>query len=944
MPTAATSTETENAHATRAHRLLSGATDIVTRAADEAALQASFCALLIDEAGYHFAWISEAANDAAYMRPTMSAGDGGPFLAHWASVTNTAYPPVETVRRTWQPVTCPNLAATPADSHWHTVELESRFGAMITVPLVTNDQFFMGTLSCVAAAPTTFPDTERELLAELADLLVLGMAACRMRKANQHAAIALHAQEEFLRSFVAQPSDDIVLMDAAGHFRYASPSVTRHTGRLAEELTAQALVDLTHPEDQDAMEELLERARQLPERVHDLQFRLHHYNGAWRWIEIILINRLDDPAIGALVANFRDVTLRRQIETALHNAQYFQKTNVTCIGEGIIVFDRSFRYMLWNAYMEGLTGIAADDVLGRDAADLSPFLFQQDMTPLLARALTGETVHSDDIAFTQPNSGQTGWITCLFSPLLDEQDGTIGVIGIVQDITQRKLAEEALRLQEMQYRLLFTHMVEGVALCEMGYDATGQAVDYRFIDVNPAFEHFAGRAHSELVGHSATHFWGAPLPYLELFAQVAATGEPVVFDTFLERFARHVHLSAFSHKPGFVALVLEDITAGVRTQEEIQRMSKLDSLATMAGGIAHDFNNLLTAINGNIGLAQMAVEMGKADRLPGLLNTAETATTRARDLTMKLLTFAKGGAPIRADLAPAALIRDAAAMALTGSHSLAQVTCAPDLWLVHADAGQLTQVLHNLLINADQAMPEGGRVRVTAENARLSDDDGVPLPPGQYVVITVADEGLGIASEIREKIFDPFFSTKPKASGMGLASVYSIVRGHDGLVTVDSTPGRGSTFRIYLPAVVKQAAAQVVAAPPRRVVPWRILLFDDEPIILETLQMALESAGHTVETVADGAAAETAWRGALAAGTPFDLGIFDLTVPGGPGGKEVVERLRADHPTLRVVASSGYATDPIIANYRDYGFTDRLAKPYRIGEALALVARLQAEA
>ncbi len=752
-------TDAEKSHAARAHRLLSGATDIVTRAADEAALLAACCTLLIDEGGYHFVWLGEAANDAAYIRPTVSAGHGAAFLAHWATVTNAGYPPLETVRRTWQPVVCPNLAAA-AESRWRLAEVAGHFGAMITLPLVTNDQFFMGTLTCVTAAPAAFPDAERELLESLADLLVLGMAACRMRKANQHAAIALHAQEEFMRSFVAQPSDDIVLLDADGCFRFASPSVTRHTGRLAEELTELTLDALTHPDDQTAVTELLARAVEHPERVHDLQFRLHHHNGAWRWIEMILINRLDDPAVTALVANFRDVTLRRQIETALHTAQYFQKTNVTCIGEGIIVFDRTYRYMLWNAYMEGLTNIPADDVLGRTAADLSPFLFQQDMTPLLARALTGDTVHSEEIAFTLPHSGQAGWITCLFSPLLDEQDGVIGVIGIVQDITQRKLAEEALRLQEMQYRLLFTHMVEGVALCEMGYDATGQAVDYRFIDVNPAFESFAGRTQAELVGQSATGVWGTPLPYLDILAQVAATGEPIVFDTYLEQHARHIHLSAFSHKPGFVALVLEDTTAMVLSQEEIQRMSKLDSLSTLAGGIAHDFNNLLTGITGNIGLAQMAVEMGKTDRLPVLLARAETATTRARDLTMKLLTFARGGAPIRVDLSPAPLIKEATAIALTGSHSLAQVACAPDLWLVHADAGQLTQVLHNLLINADQAMAEGGTVHVLAKNTQLGEEDGVPLTPGPYVVIAIRDEGVGIAPEIREKIFDPFFSLK----------------------------------------------------------------------------------------------------------------------------------------------------------------------------------------
>jgi PAS domain S-box-containing protein len=371
-----------------------------------------------------------------------------------------------------------------------------------------------------------------------------------------------------------------------------------------------------------------------------------------------------------------------------------------------------------------------------------------------------------------------------------------------------------------------------------------------------------------------------------------------------------------------------------KIEEEILKVQKLESIGILAGGIAHDFNNILTAILNNLYLLKTSINI--EDKAYRRLEAAEKGIRNAAALTKQLLTFSKGGEPIKETMYIGNLFRDTTAFALRGSNVRSELDIPDNLWSVEADSGLLSQTISNIVINSDQAMPDGGVIKGHAENIIVREKDDLPLTEGRYVRLTIKDSGVGISDDHLGRIFDPYFTTKQKGSGLGLASAYSIVKKHGGHIMVESEIGTGTTFHIYLPASIKEVALKMeMAGFAPTASPANVLLMEDELLIAESTVMGLEGFGYKVKSARDGAEAIEMYRDAMETGAPFDVVILDLTIPGGMGGRETISRLREMAPDVKAIVASGYSDDPIMSNFREYGFIGVIEKPYEIEELVA---------
>ena len=397
----------------------------------------------------------------------------------------------------------------------------------------------------------------------------------------------------------------------------------------------------------------------------------------------------------------------------------------------------------------------------------------------------------------------------------------------------------------------------------------------------------------------------------------------------------------FEGEPALL-LTLYDVTDRERIDEELARTQRLESLALLAGGMAHDFNNLLTSVFGHAEAARHGLPPEASARHE--LDVVVSALDRARDLTRQLLTFATGGAPRHQVVPVAKMLEEAVRIGLGGSSLRARVEVEPGTPPVDVDEGQMNQVLSNLLVNARQAIAGAGQVVLRARPRAARSGEFPGVEPGPCVEITVRDDGPGIPPETLPRVFDPFFTTRPGGTGLGLATCHSIVRRHGGHVSIASRLGEGTTVTVILPAAKGPAAAE---APPAAGVAagvgrLRVLLLDDERLVARAGEKLLARGGHEVEVVATGEAAVAAWRRAREEGRPFDVGLFDLTVVGGLGGGEAIRRIREFDPHARAIACSGYFDDDVMASPGAFGFAGALPKPYLVADldaALALATR-----
>ncbi len=386
-------------------------------------------------------------------------------------------------------------------------------------------------------------------------------------------------------------------------------------------------------------------------------------------------------------------------------------------------------------------------------------------------------------------------------------------------------------------------------------------------------------------------------------------------------------------------LVVRDMTEHERMTAAARKHQQVESLGVLAAGIAHDFNNILTVVMGNVSLA--AEKLGPRTAVHAHLDEAAGAAVQARELTGQLLTFARGGTPLKTAARLPEIIRESTRFGLHGSPVRPAFALPPNLWAVEVDSGQLNQVIHNLVINAVQAMPGGGCLRVAAGNRAATGGESHGLPAGRYVELSVADQGCGVSAEDLPRIFDPYFTTKKSGNGLGLAMCAVIIRDHGGRITVESELGKGTTFRIFLPATDKTPVT--ASAPERGTLTrrrGRILVLEDDEALQKLLAMMIQRLGYRADLVSRGEDAVRVFQAAEQEGEPIDGAVLDLTVPGGMGGCEVIQRLRALRPGFPALVSSGAANNPAIAEFQQHGFCGAIAKPYTLAQFAEALGRL----
>lgn len=733
--------------------------------------------------------------------------------------------------------------------------------------------------------------------------------------------------------------------------------------------------------------------------------------------------------------------------------------------EGIIVYDLQLRYQVWNRYMSEISGVPADQVLGRYALDVFPFLENAGLIQAFQRVLDEQVSLTVDYPLPQ-GATREGWSQSILSPLYDPSGQLRGIFEIVRDITRLKQAEAELKRSEQNYRQLFEESPLAAAqvgldfhfqqvnkeFCRfLGYDQeallgmsfsdvtleedresdqkfireliTGECNVYfrekqyicadgsltwglvtvklvrdqqgnplhfmsQILDINRSrlsetalrdaldftqnlmdasqlmivgLDHSGqvmtfNRAAEEITGYSFAEIRGRSwfetivprerYPYVwKEFERSRLEGAPRQFENPIltkegrERWINwhNTHLIRSGHNEGSLSFG-QDITDQRQAEQELRRLRKMETLGQLAGGLAHDFNNILASIIGNIELAEMLLTDEPREARECIRSSLDVALS-GRGLTRQLLTFAKGGEPVLVSGDLRKVLEDAGKIVLHGSNCSLEMQIADGLWNARMDVDQICQVLQNLVLNAAQSMPGGGRIRVTASNHVITENTD-ELSAGNYLAVTVEDSGVGISPENLGRIFEPYFTTRKTGTGLGLATAWSIIQKHRGSIEIQSVVGQGTIFTLMIPAHSENGKASVNEtgkAQEYNLSGKRILVMDDELHILAMARRLLVREGMEVLEARDGEQAVTLFLNCQAVGETIDLFLLDLVIPGGMDGVDTVTRLRSIDPGILAIATSGYSSNAVMSDHKNYGFQGVLKKPYMAEELVQVL-------
>lgn len=621
---------------------------------------------------------------------------------------------------------------------------------------------------------------------------------------------------------------------------------------------------------------------------------------------------------------------------ARENAEKFRSVAENAV-DYIFIKDRNRRYTFVNKAFQQLLGLKESEILGKTPIEIYGPEQARIVEEVDDRTFAGETVNETRSLLL---GGREYYLQTAQSPLTSENGEITSIMGIVRNVTGLHQAEESLRESNKRNVAMLAAMPEMVFVL---------TEDGTYVDFKADREDELAIPPNEIIGKNLRDAMFEDEQVCFILDQIRETLQTGRVHSFEYKLTTRSSAGYFDARlapfgPHKVLATVRNITEKKKAEEELQTIQRLKSVGVLAGGIAHDFNNILMGLYGNLSLAREMLPPDNPAHIP--LEEAEKSMGRATSLTQQLLTFAKGGAPVREHVRLDELVKGIALFDLAGSAVRPVFGEVQNLWSAEVDRGQIQQVFSNLIINAVQAMPDGGNLFINLQNTEVGENEIPGLASGKYVEITLRDEGVGIEKKYLDRIFDPYFSTKQTGSGLGLATTYSIVSRHGGHIRVESEPGNGAVFFIHLPASSSTASAEIMQPPEQKFETKpasRILVIDDDPAICKIVLRMLRAPGREVEYAADGRKAIELCRKAAAAGKTYDVVIMDLTIPGGMGGVDAIGPVREIIPGIKAIVSSGYADDAVMSNFKESGFDGVIAKPYTKTRLLQVLDQIMRE-
>ncbi len=748
----------------------------------------------------------------------------------------------------------------------------------------------------------------------------------------------MNSELEILRLLIEYSKDWQMYLSPEGEIQYLSPGVTAVTGySIAEFMEDPGLIEkIVYSEDRRIYDLMTYECSTSRENAQK-DIRIIAKDGSLQWTQQHWnpVISSDGNLLGTVVL-IKDITASKEDleKLSLYSEIVEQST------EAVTVMDRTGNIEYCNAALLEITGFTLSEL---KEISVSAFLkdpgTEERYTHLRSALGEGKVWRGQDKF--ERKDGTFYYLDSVVFPLKNDTGQITNFVKISRDITNLKRIEDELRESEAKNKAILNLQPDLIFIM----DQEKRFCDYFISDTRDlAFspDEFLGKRMQDIFPRDMVERFN------KHYEKAVSTGEIVSYEYTLYHRDRLQYFEAriIPFGEDKIMSIVRNVTEKREQEQELIKLKKLESVGVLAGGIAHDFNNVLAGAAGNIELASMELDPGHS--ASSYLERARKGLLRASSLTKQLLTFAKGGDPVIAVYDLNEILQESVLFNLAGSSVKPVFTLAKNLWLVKADKGQIEQVFGNLTLNAKQAMPEGGQLYVNASNspqlpALLNKTE---KSKGRFVKIVFKDEGEGIPVQNLENVFDPYFSTKKEGNGLGLATAYSIVKKHGGIIKADSSPGGGAIFTLYLPAEVSSENGHSESDKKEDSIleGLKILIMDDEDYVRKVLSSMLSVMGMSTDAAVNGSDTLELYKKAMEQGQPYDAVIMDLTIPGGMGGKETLENLLVLDPDVKAVVTSGYSNDPVLANYIDFGFKGCMAKPFTLDSLKSVLISLFKEA